>query len=523
MGERKVTVLEPTKKSSVLDRLTESIKKLNVAAYARVSTELEEQQNSYEAQVKYYTEYINNNPSWNLVAVYSDEGISGTNTKHREGFNRMMDDARSGKIDLILTKSISRFARNTVDTLNCVRELKSLGIKVYFEKENIDTMDAKGEVMLTILSSLAQEESRSISENVRWGKQRSMQQGKVSMPYSSFLGYRKGDDGRPEIVEEEAKIVRRIYDEFLKGTSLNGIARMLTNSGICTPRGKKVWQPSTVKAILTNEKYKGDALLQKTYVEDFLTKKITTNKGELPQYYVEDSHPAIISKEKFDLVQERMKNRTKNRLSVSNNSPFTCKIICADCGGFYGRKFQTGNYHTWYCNHRYDGEDICNTPIIKEERLHELYKDALLEVLEAKSIHIENAQKESEVLSDVSELDASRIEAEKLLQDLLIETQNLIRQNATILQDQTIYQANYDRLCEKIELEKAQIEELDSRILKQKAKAEELRIFAETLENLSQATASRDSLSKLFRQAFVNKEGIITFEFMNDYKISKTI
>ena len=281
-------------------------KRLKVAAYARVSTEQDEQQNSYEAQVNYYKTYIKNRKNWQFIAVFADRGITGTSTKHRPEFNKMIKIALMGGIDLILTKSISRFARNTVDTLQTVRNLKEAGVEVFFEKENLHTFDPKCEMLLTIMSSLAQEESRSISENIRWGKRKSMQDGKVSLPYSCFLGYQKGADGRLEIVEREAKIVRRIYRMFLRGNSISSIAKFLTKHGVLTPRKKKKWSAATVKNILKNEKYKGDALLQKTYIEDYLTKKRRKNTGELPQYYVKNSHPAIIPPEVFDEVQEKL-------------------------------------------------------------------------------------------------------------------------------------------------------------------------------------------------------------------------
>lgn len=216
------------------------------------------------------------------------------NTKHRDGFNRMIRDALAGKIDLIVTKSVSRFARNTVDSLTTIRKLKEAGCECYFQKENIMTFDSKGELLITIMSSLAQEESRSISENVTWGQRKRFSDGKVNIPYGQFLGYRKGADGLPEIVPEEAEIVRRIYRLFLSGKSTNAIATILTDDGIPTPGKKTVWQRTAVESILRNEKYKGSALLQKSFTVDFLTKKTKINGGEVPQYYVENNHPAII-------------------------------------------------------------------------------------------------------------------------------------------------------------------------------------------------------------------------------------
>lgn len=243
-----------------------------VAAYARVSTELDSQQNSYEAQIDYYTTHIQSRPDWEFVAVYSDEGITGTSYKKRDGFNRMVRDAMDGKIDLILTKSISRFARNTVDALTITRQLKSAGIEVFFEKENISSMDSQAELVFTIMSSIAQEESRSISENVRWGLKRSMEAGKVSLPWKHFLGFERGPDGLPKIVESEAAIVRIIYHNYLDGATLQGIAKSLTKQGIKAPCGGQKWSPETIRNILTNEKYMGDAILQKTYTVDFLSK-----------------------------------------------------------------------------------------------------------------------------------------------------------------------------------------------------------------------------------------------------------
>lgn len=256
-----------------------STAKRKTAAYARVSTGSEEQLTSYEAQVDYYTKYIKERADWEFVRVYTDEGISATNTKKRDGFNKMVADALAGKIDLIVTKSVSRFARNTVDSLSTVRKLKEKGVEVYFEKENIYTFDGKGELLITIMSSLAQEESRSISENVTWGQRKRFADGKVSLPYKRFLGYEKGEDGLPSIVESEAQIIRMIYRMYMEGKTPSAIAKHLAAKGILSPGGKKTWQVATVNSILRNEKYKGDALLQKSFTVDFLTKTTKVNEG----------------------------------------------------------------------------------------------------------------------------------------------------------------------------------------------------------------------------------------------------
>jgi len=336
MSNKNVTVI-PAKPTGFMQGLPGLITKRKVAGYARVSSDKDEQQNSYEAQVEYYTDYIKRNPEWEFVEVYTDEGISGTSTKYREGFKRMIADALDGKIDLILTKSVSRFARNTVDSLTTIRQLKDKGTEVYFEKENIFTMDSKGELLLTIMSSLAQEESRSISKNITWGKRKSMADGKVSFAYSSFLGYDIGTDGHLYIVEDQAKIVHRIYDEFLAGKTTYDIAKRLTEDGIPTPMKKVKWQESTVRHILQNVKYRGDSVLQATFVEDYLTKKVKKNNGELPQYYVSQNHPPIIPPEKFEMVQEEFRRR-KEGGPYTCISPFSGRIVCGDCGGFYGRK-----------------------------------------------------------------------------------------------------------------------------------------------------------------------------------------
>ena len=330
----------------------------------------------------FYTRHIKSNPDWEFVEVFADRGITGTNTKNRENFNRMIDLALNGGIDIILTKSISRFARNTVDTLQTVRELKAVGVEVRFEKENLHTFDPKCEMMLTIMSSLAQEESRSISENVRWGKQKSMRDGKVSLAYSRFLGYKKGADGRPEIVEEEAAIIRKIYDLFLSGKTINEIAAILTSMGVLTPAGRTKWSVSTVRSILSNEKYKGEALLQKTFTVDYLTKEVRKNNGEVPSVRVRNSHEPIIEPEVFDRVQEILAESTKRRAKVRTRHPFAGKLICGDCGSFYGHKVwrlrSTGeHYNVWYCNHKYDGDKTCDSPRLRDEEIKAAFEKTL--------------------------------------------------------------------------------------------------------------------------------------------------
>ena len=283
--------------------------KLRVAAYCRVSTDSDEQATSYEAQVEHYTEYIQKNPDWVLAGIYADDGISGTNTKKRTEFNRMIVACMDGEIDMVITKSISRFARNTLDCLKYIRQLKDRSIPVYFEKESINTMDAKGEVLITIMASLAQQESQSLSQNVKLGLQFRYQNGQVQVNHNRFLGYTKDAEGNLVIDPEQAEVVKRIYREYLDGYSMDKIAAGLEADGILTVAGKTKWHTSTINKILRNEKYIGDALLQKTYTTDFLSKTRVKNNGLVPQYYVEGNHEAIIPREVFLKVQEELVRR----------------------------------------------------------------------------------------------------------------------------------------------------------------------------------------------------------------------
>ena len=324
-----------------------------------------------------------------------------------------------GKIDLIITKSISRFARNTVDSLTTVRALKEKGVEVFFEKENIYTLDSKGELLITIMSSLAQEESRSISENVTWGMRKRFADGKVSMPYKVFLGYRKGANGQPEIVPEEAELVVYIYDLFLEGKSPSFIARQLTAEGIMTLSGKARWTPNRIENVLTNEKYKGDALLQKKFTVDFLTKKTKVNEGEVPQYYVEGSHPAIIPPEKFDAVQAEMQRRKANPHRFYTPHGFSGYIFCEDCGGLYGSKtwHSTDCYKkvVWQCNAKYKHEKLCQTPLVHTEEMQAAFVQAINRVVGSKAEIIDLCEK---ALNRQEELDNLSKQISKLQAEL---------------------------------------------------------------------------------------------------------
>ena len=374
---KSISVIEPI--VTVIEKPPQKPVKRKVAAYARVSTDKDEQQGSYEAQIDYFTKLIESNDDWEFVKVYSDEGLSGTSTRLRKGFQSMIRDALSGHIDLIVTKSISRFARNTVDSLTTIRTLKEAGVECFFEKENIYTFDPKGELLITILSSLAQEESRSLSENVTWGARKRFADGKYTIHYSEFLGYRKGGDGTPEIDESEASVIRRIYCMCIEGLGYYEIAKALTNDGIRTPMGKKVWGYSVVKSILQNEKYIGDALLQKTVSVSYLTKKRVKNEGFVQQYYVKGGHPAIISEEFFKEAQAAQQTEREKPRRSKNGKAFSKRILCAGCGKWYIEAVWNPNTkyekRIWRCKNRTKYK-TCRAPVFTADQARELFLNA---------------------------------------------------------------------------------------------------------------------------------------------------
>ena len=385
----KVTTIPPRKQRNHAVTSQET-RKIRVAAYCRVSTDTEEQATSYQAQIAHYEEVIHRNPEWVFAGIYADDGISATSTKHREQFHQMIQDCMDGKIDMLITKSISRFARNTVDCLNYIRQLKAQNIPIYFEKESINTMDAKGEVLITIMASLAQQESESLSQNVKLGMQYRFQQGKVMVNASCFLGYDKDENGDLVINPEQAETVKRIYREYLEGASCQQIARRLERDSIRTARGNIRWHGSSIRLILENEKYMGDALLQKTYTVDFLKKKRIKNNGEMPQYYVEDDHEAIIPKELFLKVQEEIARRGSQvdcigrRRGFSSKHCFTNLMYCAECGEPF-RRVHWNNRGcksiVWRCTSRLDKKGECHARTIYEDILKQAFVTALNQLI----------------------------------------------------------------------------------------------------------------------------------------------
>ena len=329
MPQTEKTVRYIAPKASVSEEVKNKYRQKRVAAYCRVSTQQEEQINSYEVQTRYYTEKINAEPKWKLVRIFADKGISGTSTKHRDEFNKMIRMCKRGRIDMIITKSISRFARNTVDCLKYVRLLKDINVDVFFEEQGIHSIEKGSEFYITVYGSIAQSESENISANVRWGKEQSAREGNVSFHYKNFLGYRKGDDGNPEIVPDEAEIIRYIYERFLAGDSHQTIINNLQDKKILTPGRKEKWTYGTLHSILTNERYMGDAIINKTYTVDCISKKKKRNNGERAKYYVENNHPAIIDRATFGKVQEEIAlSRSVQKPSLANIPQNTLSRSC---------------------------------------------------------------------------------------------------------------------------------------------------------------------------------------------------
>ena len=453
MTQSRITVI-PARQRVGTQKKTAEKPKVRVAAYCRVSTDSDEQATRYEGQIEHYTDFIQQKPDWVFAGIYADDGISGTNTKKREEFNRMIEDCMAGKIDMIITKSISRFARNTLDCLKYIRQLKDKNISVFFEKEAINTMDAKGEVLLTIMASLAQQESQSLSQNVKLGLQYRYQQGLVQVNHNRFMGYTKDEDGKLIVEPDEAEIVKRIYREYLEGQSFLQIGRGLEKDGILTGAGKQRWRPESVKKILTNEKYIGDALLQKTYTVDFLTKKRVSNNGIVPQYYVENSHPAIIPRDLYMQVQEEILRRAnihsgteRKKRVYSSRYALSSIVVCGCCGDIF-RRIKWNNRGckstVWRCVSRVEkGGFDCTARTVKEEMLQEVVIKAVNEMCNGKDTFLPLLQANIE-----SALGGSSEEAIAAIDEKLTELQKKLLQLANAKKDYESVADEIDRLRE---------------------------------------------------------------------------
>lgn len=389
-GARIITKIDA---NPMLSAKRNEYKRLNVAAYCRVSTDAEDQLESYRAQVAYYTDAIAKNPHWKMADIYADEGITGTMLKKRDNFNRMIKDCERGRVDYILCKSVARFARNTVDALRIVRKLKARGIGVYFEEQCLDTLKVENEMFLGLHSVMAQSESENISANVKWGIRQRMKSGTFKFRYN-LLGYEKGEDGEPKIVEAEAIYIRKIYDMYLQGSSIVQIRNYLQAEHVLTKKGDMNWSQNVIKSILTNERYCGDMLMQKTFIENPINKKSRKNRGELPKYLITNNHPAIVERSVFQAVQAEMARRTnKRRVSdkgITEFGKYSGKyalselLVCGECGSAYRRKTwkkRNGeNEGVWLCINRIDnGREACKNSIaLHEETLHRAICKGLL-------------------------------------------------------------------------------------------------------------------------------------------------
>ena len=522
----KITVIPSTKNQHTQLPLG-SISLRKVAAYARVSTNTDEQYTSYEAQVNYYKKFIQERNDWEYTNVYADEGISGTSTKRRTEFNKMISDAIEGKIDLIITKSISRFARNTLDTISYVRKLKDNGIEVYFEKENVWTMDPKSELILTIMASIAQEESRSISQNVTWGKRVSFQEGKVSFAYKRFLGYKKEND-KIVIDDDQAVIVRMIYRMFLvEGKSMTGIAEHLKSLNIKTPSEKGTkWTKNTISSILSNEKYKGDALLQKRFTDNYLDHTLIKNTGQIPQYYVENNHPAIIERDMWEQVQIELERRSQMGAQYSSSDIFASKLICEDCGGFYGKKKWHSNskYSRFVhqCNRKFHkGKDKCQTPNLMEEDIKLKFIEAYNLTMKDRKRIIQDSTEMIELLTDTTQLEQ---DIDTLNDELVVTAElvnKLIKENSKSSMSQDEYNKKYDELTSRYEKTKQKQEELIESRSNKKTQALNMKSFISNLKQIEDKLSdwNENVWMLLVNSAVVHRDKSITFKFHNNNEV----
>lgn len=500
-------------------------RKLRVAAYCRVSTEEEEQQGSFEIQKLYYTEKINSTPEWEVAGIYADDGISGVHTKKRDGFNQMIQDCKKRKIDLILTKSISRFARNTLDSIQYVRMLKQMGIAVVFEKENINTATMNSEMILTVLSAFAQAESESISQNVARGKRMGYKHGKFAFPYGRIIGYRKGTDGKPEIIPEQAEIIRLIFNSYLQGDSLQSIKAKLETVGALTARGNTAWSAQSIQRILQNEKYCGDVLLQKTFTEDVLTGVHKKNTGQLPQYYIENYHEGIVSKQIFREVQAEIARR--NSKSAANqrkrrrgryNSKYalTERLVCGDCGSPYKRV--TWNIHgrkqiVWRCVNRIEyGTKFCgSSPSIPEEKLHRAILKAVQDL--AANFTDEVAAQINGILHSIQTGESIKPNLQEQLEQTQQEFDRLLEMSLDFDEDTPFLDDRLKKLNSKIKRLKKAID--DSAAQQEKASHPEMLLSAKVL----QIQEYDDALTaRIIEKITVRSRNEIEIRFIGGYK-----
>lgn len=518
------------KKVTKIDKIQPSQtskKKLLVAAYCRVSTDSDAQLESLDAQKEHYKNYITSRDDWTFAGLYYDEGITGTKADKRPMLLRLIEDCKAKKIDFVITKSISRLSRNTTDCLKIVRSLLSLNIPIYFEKENIWTLDSKGELLITIMSSLAQEESRSISENTTWGKRKQFADGRASIGFKNFLGYDRGPDGEFVINEEQAVTVRYIYKRYLEGFSTYKIACKLTEMGVPTPAGKKKWHPSSVMSILKNEKYKGDALLQKTFTKDFLTHQCVTNNGEVPQYYVEGHHDGIVTAEQFETVQAEIVRR-EGMQKYSGVGLFSSIIKCGECGSWYGAKVWHSNdkYRRviYRCNNKYGDGCKCKTPHITEDEIKSLFLKAVNQLFAGKDEILANTKAMMEMVCGTEALEKQAADSIVELNIISKQMQSAIAENSRVALDQEEYEKRFAALTERYNTTKATYDKVTEQIEAKKTQREFIKGFIRTLENTGNIAEEFDAglWCGLVDHVTVKSKEEIIFTFKNglEFKVS---
>ena len=514
-------------------------KRLRVAAYCRVSTDEDEQINSYKAQIEYYTEKINKNPEWQMAGIFADEGISGTQAKKRPEFLKMIRQCRQGKIDLILTKSFSRFARNTLDSVDYIRELRALGIGVVSEKENMNTLNEDSEMLITILSCFAQAESESISKNVSWGIHQSFKNGNVPMQYSRLLGYRKGKNDAPEIVPDEAEVVKEIYRCYLDGMSMNLIADRLNGKGLKTKKNNSPYRKAVIQRILTNEKYAGDAILQKTYVTDCITKKTRKNNGELPMYIVKNHHEPIISRDDFNRVQEEMARRSAKRniaekLTKTEQGKYSAKyalselLFCGECGAHYRRVTWTAKGFKeikWRCISRIQyGKRKCHdSPTIDEQPLHRAIVSAINEFCEVKD-DVAKVLWESVTEDLDANLNGGVQAAQQRIDELTRNIDELIKL-ATVPESAASAMTDIEKFSEEMKALREFIKAEKLKQAKTKRSNTELDMVLKRLENEDFAMTEYDDVvvRHLIEKVTVMDKNTITVTFKGGFEIRKEL
>lgn len=501
------------------------IQKTVVAAYARVSTEKEEQEDSFERQVSHYTTMITSKPEWEFGGIYADPGITGTRAEKRPDFMRMIADCRAGKINKVLVKSISRFARNTVDALKYIQELKELGISVYFENENIDTLTPGGEVLITILAAMAEQESRTMSTNIKWTYQKKFKNGEVILNTGLMLGYskagRKDEEGKEIYIinEPEAEIVRRIYREYLAGITVTRITRGLEADGIPTKLGKKKWSPKVIMSIITNEKYTGDAILGKTFKPDVLSKYRQKNTGQAPMYYAEGTHPAIIDKEMFEMGKVEIQRRKDEQVTAVGSSRFTSKypfsglLICGECGHKLRRHVRTVGsgmkVPAWGCANRIvNGRRECDSHHVNEDTLQHTYAAAIGDMIEdAEEIMAAVKDSAGLVMEPENKAALERVEQEIIdLQNAVLELHKAKQQRSVTATDYAAQIKEYSERMQALEAQQTELQTTENRYSEVKMWLDS---FAEHIQSGGIMNADDGMIMKqLVEQIIVNDDGI---------------